>query len=102
MKFSTSSNGWSKLSRAYSSFLSWKVFDILLQGKTAKENVNLSVESGKADRAMMKAYTEIKVQTDLDIRFNLLVTGEGVRAQCLEISREDQLMRRSLDLNPFN
>ena len=65
-------------------------------------NVKLSVGSGKADRAMMKAYTGIKVQTDLDIRFNLLVTGEGVRAQCLEISREDQLMRRSLDLNPFN
>lgn len=102
MKFSTSTIGWSKISPAYSSFLSWKVFDILLQGKTVEVNVKLSVGSGKADRAMMKAYTGIKVQTDLDIRFNLLVTGEGIRVQCLETSREDQLMRRSLDLNLFN
>jgi hypothetical protein len=78
------------------------VFDVLLQGKTVEENVKLSVESGKADRAVMKEYTGIKVQTDLDIRFNLLGTGEGMRVQCLEIIREDQAMRRPLDLNPFN
>ena len=78
------------------------VFDVLLQGKTVEENVKLSVESGKADRAVMKEYTGIKVQTDLDIRFNLLATGEGMRVQCLEIIREDQAMRRPLDLNPFN
>ncbi|MDG1855606.1 MAG: hypothetical protein P8J66_01295, partial [Verrucomicrobiota bacterium] len=78
------------------------VFDVLLQGKTVEENVKLSVDSGKADRAVMKEYTGIKVQTDLDIRFNLSGAGEGMRVQCLEIIREDQAMRRPLDLNPFN
>jgi hypothetical protein len=77
-------------------------FDILLQGKTVEENVNLKAETGKADFAVMKEFTGIKVQADLNIRFNLSGTGEGARVQCLEIIREDQPLQRPLELNPFN
>jgi outer membrane protein assembly factor BamB len=82
------------------------LFDILLQGNTVERNVNVRVESGKADYAVMKEYSGIKVETDLNIRFMLpSPNGEksiGTRVQCLEIIREDQPMQRPLELNPFN
>lgn len=81
-------------------------FDILLQGKTVEKNVNMNVEPGKAGYAVMKEYTGIKVQTDLNIRFHLSGADggkpSGTRVQCLEIIREDQPVQRPLELNPFN
>ena len=81
-------------------------FYILLQGAMVERGFDVSSEAGKAGYAVMKEYSGIKVQTDLNISFNQSSpkgdSTTGPRVQFLEIIREDQPIQRPLELNPFN